>query len=235
MTVNLEYLLMFQKTGIPIYSRCFGNTCAIMMKDDVLLSGFLAALTALKDFNGELSSLNFEGQEIHLEFSQDGDLFSVDMGPTKLLFHFVETTNYFIVSGFPLDNFTKSADLKEIRALSSSIEQVMENQYSETSWHNLSAIEFDNFEETLLQDAVYPWMKTNKSPHTCALGNHCPFRAAVADPAEDEFDIATRLRNTYTNYRKLGMMTLMKYMMHGIKLKLFKPRAFKLAGQASAV
>lgn len=40
----LEYILIYQESGLPIYSKCYSTMCGFLAKDSALLAGFLSAL-----------------------------------------------------------------------------------------------------------------------------------------------------------------------------------------------
>ncbi len=40
----LEYIIIYQDSGLPIYSKCFSSLCGFLAKDSALLSGFLSAI-----------------------------------------------------------------------------------------------------------------------------------------------------------------------------------------------
>ena len=55
----IEYLMIYQPNGLPIFSKCFGGFCQLNAKDDALLSGFLHALETFPSLIGgeELNQL----------------------------------------------------------------------------------------------------------------------------------------------------------------------------------
>lgn len=219
--VNLEYLIIFKSYGIPIYSRCFGHFCSSLMKDDILLSGFFSALTTIGNSTGisDFQSISFEGQDMQLEFSQTGDLVAIDLGGTKLFFFYVKINDYYIVGGFPLEEglfFDKYHPV--IDGLFESVKKLLNSEYKDTKWEFMDKEKFETFENDLLNKAIYPWMKTNKSPHTCMMGNNCALRVAMFNA--NKKSIAERIKDTIQNYRELGMMSKMKMMMSGVKEKM---------------
>ena len=44
--------MIYQKSGLPIFSKCFKGFCALSAQDPVMLSGFL---TALQSFSSQIT------------------------------------------------------------------------------------------------------------------------------------------------------------------------------------
>lgn len=217
--VNLEYLIIFKKDGIPIYSRCFGHFCGVLMRDNVILSGFLAALTAVgKDHLGE--SIQFEGKEMKLEFSKDGNLNNLIVGDTRLYFFYVQIDDYYIAAGFPATSFD-TTDEKSFQIVDNLLEKIsvfLNKNYKDQNWQIISNNDFMIFENKFLTDTIYPWMKKYKSSHTCMMGKNCALRAAMQQSKGET--LIEKIRETIINYRKKSMFSKMMMMMSGIKEKM---------------
>lgn len=215
---DLEYLILFKPYGMPIYSRCFGHFCSSLMKDDVLLSAFLAALTSIGNLPdiADIGPLNFEGKEMNLTFNKAGELVSIKIGGTSLYFYYVKYNDYFIVAGFPADEFVMDYTHPAVKKFFKNVQEVLDGDYGATEWK--SKEEFAKFEQQLLKKAVYPWMDENKASHSCMLGENCPLR--IANIESKEKGIAGRIKETILSYRKMGMLSKMKMMMGGMIGKL---------------
>ena len=48
--LGLEYLIVFQQSGLPIFSKCFGDFCGVLLVDETLLSGFLSDIYKIRGF-----------------------------------------------------------------------------------------------------------------------------------------------------------------------------------------
>jgi hypothetical protein len=40
----LKYIVIYQDSGIPIFSKCYSGFCGLIARNNTLLSGFLSAL-----------------------------------------------------------------------------------------------------------------------------------------------------------------------------------------------
>ncbi len=214
---DLEYLIIFKSYGIPIYSRCFGHFCSNLMRDDVLLSGFLSALTTIGKVseNADFDKIQVEGEEVNLHFSKSGDLISMSMGDTKLYFFYVKHRDYYIVAGFPVDGFVMGENTPLIQELFNIVEELLDNKYLGMKWDSITKEEFEGFERDLLKNAISPWMSGNKGSHVCILGENCPLRIAVIESKEKS--IGNRIKETILSYRKKNMFSKMRMMMSGMK------------------
>ncbi len=220
--LNLEYIIVFKTDGIPIYSRCFGHFCSTLMKDDVIFSAFLSALTSAIQAGGLGGKIDYEGTELIIKDVGEGGVITIKIGDTNLVFYYVAHNMYFITLGFPYEKFDTEKDKVDVNMLVDSIKMVLDEDYKSTDWADVTSDEREMFEERLLKKAVYPWMIEHKSSHTCPLGKNCPLRIAMF---EAEKNVANAIEVTIKDYRKKSMFSKMMMMMSGIKEKMFRPKA----------
>ncbi len=45
--ISLEYIIICQNSGQPIYAKCWGNVCGMLGKKDELMTAFLAAVSTM--------------------------------------------------------------------------------------------------------------------------------------------------------------------------------------------
>lgn len=185
----LEYLIVFQKSGLPIFSKCFGDFCSVLMVDDTLLSGFLSAMTSMPSF-----------------FSQQANLDSIELGFTKLFFSYTLPSGHVICLGFN-KNSTDPQKEKKIDELFEKITQFVENDKKEVDWSFLSTEEISPIIDELLTKIIEPWVHLSAENHS-EHSNNCPI--CIDGPLfRGENDIGVkepiwkRLKDLYTMGRKM--------------------------------
>jgi hypothetical protein len=171
----------------------------------------------------DFQSLDFEGEVIKLDISHDRNLTAVDIGGTKLVFFFENNRDYYFVAGYPLQAFLTNGENSYTQELFAKLEEFFDNNYRDTDWSTLVGNDFSEFEHELLTKTVYPWMKENKSPHSCIMGKNCPMRVAMTGEYSEKQTIWDALNTTFTTYRKLSIFRKMRLMFAGIRHKLSAP------------
>ena len=64
----LEYIVIYQDSGLPIYSKCYSGFCGLLAKKDALFSGFLSAL---ENFTKEMIGNTKENESLQAIEMQD--------------------------------------------------------------------------------------------------------------------------------------------------------------------
>ena len=189
--LTIEYLIILQSSGIPIYSKCWGNFCAVLTVDDTLLSGFLSAITSMpKMLNQSNSTLS-----------------SVEMGFSKLLFGYTSPSGHIIVGGFRREEINDKS-LIEVNKFFTQIENFLETNYQNTKWHLMSDEAEKAFEEKLLFSVVYPWFHAVSSEtHN---DDNCPFcSTGITYKGEGneglKLTFSDRLSNLYSGFKAMIM------------------------------
>ncbi len=147
---------MFQKSGLPIFSKCFGDFCGVLMVDDTLLSGFLSAMTSMPTF--------FAKDEKSLD--------AIEMGFTKLMFSHTLPSGHVICLGFNKNTITDSNQQK-IEALFKEINNFVEKDKKEIDWSLLSSEEIGIIVDELLENIINPWIHLTKD-YTKHHAEGCP-------------------------------------------------------------
>lgn len=179
--VKLEYILIFEQTGIPIYSRCFGSFCASMSFDPTLLSGFLSALSTMPSLIGH----------------EEDKLQSVDMGSTKLNFSQTTPSGHIISIGIIKSTVDKNTDM-EVNKLFSAINQFLEENYKDVNWSILDQEERDEFEKKMITDIIPNNVKTFHNHDICNEGE-CPLDTKNV-LTSDKKTIWEKLNYLYTSH-----------------------------------
>lgn len=154
-SLTLEYLIILQQSGLPIYSKCWGNFCAVLTVDDTLLSGFLSAITSMPKM-----------------LNQNTELSSIEMGFSKLLFNYTTPSGHIICGGFRKEEINPKV-MPAINEFFTQISNFLESEYKDAKWNNLSDEQIKDFENKLLTTIVEPWFHTVKSEHHS--DDMCPF------------------------------------------------------------
>lgn len=207
--LKLQYLIIYQNSGLPIYSRCFADLCKISMKDDILLSGFLSALSqavGYTDFEGE--ELSFEEEPIMVN-TEGGSLKSVEFSDMKLLFYYLDLGTVTIAAGFPMKDYVDDENREVIELFFSSLQSFME-AYDLEGLVYYDSEKYKGFEEEIVAKVIDPWMKKHGIKNKCPLGDHCPYRMGIYE--NEKGSIFERLQKTVRRYSKLNMFKKMKMM-----------------------
>jgi len=132
--------MILQQSGIPIYSKCFGEFCYLLVADENLFSGFLAALTSMPKMMSE----------------DQHALQSVEMSHTKLVFDYTTPSGNVIVLGFDPDEIDSDAK-KVINEMFVTASEMIETKYSDYNWSAMSDEKFYTFEHDLINTAIKPY------------------------------------------------------------------------------
>ena len=142
----LEYFIVFQKSGLPIFSKCFGDFCSVILVDDLLLSGFLSALTTMPKMFGE-------GHD---------RLNAVEIGYTKLLFDHTLPNSNVICLGFKEEGFTVEKN-KMIEDLFKKINDFVEITHKDEKWDILKSDQIRLILNELLDTIITPWINIDQN------------------------------------------------------------------------
>ncbi|UCG01487.1 MAG: hypothetical protein JSW11_17950 [Candidatus Heimdallarchaeota archaeon] len=137
--ISLEYVIICQNSGQPIYAKCWGNVCGMLGKKDELMTAFLAALSTMPTMFAE----------------SDNQLHNMSIGSLKLMFCHTESQNI-ISLAFPENNVNENT-MEIIEALFEDIEQFLNKDYQETPWDRLNDPKVQLFEKELLKKVIHPW------------------------------------------------------------------------------
>jgi len=136
--LTLEYFIVFQKSGLPIFSKCFGDFCAILLVDDLVLTGFLSALTSMPAM-----------------FGTNTELDAIEIGYSKLHFNYTTPSGHTICLGFKNEKgLSKRSDL--IDDLFKKITDFVEVKHKDKEWAILKAAEIRAIEYELINTVITP-------------------------------------------------------------------------------
>jgi hypothetical protein len=177
--MNLEYLMIYQQSGLPIFSKCFKGFCALSAQEPALLSGFL---TALQSFSNQVTQ------------SSTSSLEAVKMGPTVMRFSQVLPSGHNIVIGLTEDSPTMAKEIFD------GIQGFILREYHDTNWMVITTDFGEEFGRKLIEQVLSPLFHTKGGfEDTCPLGESCAMKAIPSDPQE-RLSIWGRLKK---NYRRL--------------------------------
>ena len=185
--LTLEYFIILQKSGLPIYSKCWGTFCSVLSVDDALLSGFLSAITTMPQMLIQSTNLN-----------------AVEMGFSKLLFNYTTPTGKIIIGGFRREEITNKS-MKKINDFFVQLSNFLENDYKDTSWDFLTDDEKIDFEKDLLNKIILPWfhavqseMHNDNEWPLCTNGNL--YKGTSQSNLKDTY--VNRLRMIFNGFKK---------------------------------
>jgi hypothetical protein len=177
--MNLEYLMIYQQSGLPIFSKCFKGFCALSAQEPALLSGFL---TALQSFSNQVTQ------------SATSSLEAVKMGPTVMRFSQVLPSGHNVVIGLTEDSPTMAKEIFQ------GIEQFVINNYADTRWPIMTTDFGEEFGRKLIEQVLTPLFHSKGGyEDTCPLGEACAMKALPSD-TQERISIWGTLKN---NFRRL--------------------------------
>ncbi|MHA2245144.1 MAG: hypothetical protein ACXADY_09255 [Candidatus Hodarchaeales archaeon] len=155
--ISLEYVIVCQESGQPIYAKCFGNICGMLGKKDALLTAFLSALTTMPSIFAE----------------SDTKVQSMSIGSLKLMFYYTKSDNIICLAFQERDINTDTMEV--INNLFIDISILLEKDFQETPWERLNDPKVQAFEKELLEKVVHPWFhyilpsSANKHEENCPI------------------------------------------------------------------
>ncbi|MHA1444208.1 MAG: hypothetical protein ACTSR4_05600 [Candidatus Hodarchaeales archaeon] len=182
--MNLEYLMIYQKSGLPIFSKCFKGFCALSAQDPVMLSGFL---TALQSFSSQITQ-------------SSSSLEAVKMGSTVLRFSQVLPSGHSVAIGLTEDSPSMA---KEIFT---GIENFIRSNYLDTNWSIITTDFGEEFGKKLIEQVLSPLFHTKGGWNdSCPLGDECAMKALPTD-SKEKLSIWETVKKTYRRlWKRKGM------------------------------
>ncbi|MFX0174548.1 MAG: hypothetical protein ACFE9L_21935 [Candidatus Hodarchaeota archaeon] len=157
---DLEYLMIYPDSGIPIYSKCYSGICGIAAKDPALLTGFL---TALENFAAEFLSES--------KSEDDNPLEAITMGRTILRFKKTLPTGHSLALGLKKD------DVKLANDIFDAVENLLETKYRYQNWELIDQSFGKEFEKALLNEALIPALHFHGGfEDNCPKRDNCPMK-----------------------------------------------------------
>lgn len=158
---DLEYLMIYLDSGIPIYSKCYSGICGIAAKEPALLTGFL---TALESFATEVIG--------ELKSEERSSIEAVTMGNTVLRFKKTLPTGHSVALGLKKD------DVKLANDVFMAVENLLEKKYANQNWELINENFSKEFERALLNEALIPALHMHGGfEDNCPRGDNCPMKA----------------------------------------------------------
>lgn len=175
----IEYLMIYQPSGLPIFSKCFGGFCKAAVTDDILLSGFLSAL------------------EIFPPAIGGGSLKAVDMGETQFIFRKTHPSGISVVVGL-----TEKADRQVAQEVFNEIQSLLEDKYSNIKWDEIIQEAFEEFRKDLYENTLVRVLhKYGAFEDRCPRGVRCLMHTKATDT--DKRSIWGRFRGVYNKIRSM--------------------------------
>ncbi|MHA1978473.1 MAG: hypothetical protein ACW98F_15080 [Candidatus Hodarchaeales archaeon] len=187
--MNLEYLMIYQASGLPIFSKCFKGFCSLNAKDPIMLSGFL---TALQSFSSQMIG---DGGET------SSTLEAVKIGPTVMRFSKVLPSGHNIVIGLSEDSPSMAKEIFD------EIDSFIRENYADTKWAFIDTTFGETFGDMLIKNVLAPLFHTKGGwADTCPLGDACAMKALPVEPTQEKVSIWGAIKKKYRSlWKKKGM------------------------------
>lgn len=177
--MNLEYLMVYQASGLPIFSKCFKGFCRLSAQDPALLSGFLTAIQS------------FSTQVLTPQGSEKSTLEAVKIGTTIMRFNRVLPSGHNVVIGLTEDSPLMAKEIFD------GVEKFIEEKYSEVNWAIIDTTFGEEFGKDLVSTVLAPIFHSKGGwEDQCPLGDACPMKA-LPTQTETKFSIIETIKNTY--------------------------------------
>ncbi|MHA2297286.1 MAG: hypothetical protein ACXADA_14755 [Candidatus Hodarchaeales archaeon] len=153
--MKLDYIIIYQKSGLPIYSNCFSGFCTSLAIDDALLSGFLSALSTMPDVLGQ------KGENIQ----------GIDLNFLKLCFNHTTPSGHVICLGMEKSTLDETNYGKQLAPLFKKVEDFIESEYGEADFDLFSQEERQEFGKRVVDEVISPSLKYLRT--RCSCGDTC--------------------------------------------------------------
>ncbi|MFX1516589.1 MAG: peroxiredoxin [Promethearchaeota archaeon] len=178
--IVLEYLIIYQDSGQPIYSRCWGNVCGLLGKKDELLTAFLAAVSTMPGMFAE----------------SDTKVHSMSIGSIKLLFYYTKADDI-ICAAFKREDVNPES-MELIKNLFNEISYLLDVKYQETPWDKLSDPKVLSFQKELLSNIVYPWFHVASPMDGDPHEEDCPLCMPTIQSMDKKLPFWDKVKSSYT-------------------------------------
>jgi peroxiredoxin Q/BCP len=178
--VNLEYLMIYEDSGQPIYSRCWGNVCGLLGKKDELLTAFLAAVSTMPGMFAE------SGTRVH----------SMSIGSLRLLFFYTKEDNVICAAFQEKDVNTETMEI--INTLFDEISQLLDEEFRDAPWEKLNDPLVQAFEKKLLSNIIYPWFHVASPIDGSSHDADCPLCMPSLLSTDKKLPLWGRIENSYS-------------------------------------
>ena len=177
--MKLDYLIIYQKSGLPIYSNCFSGFCANLRIDETLLSGFLSALSTMPDVLGDSTET----------------IKSVDLQNIKLCFNHTTPSGHIMCLGIEQKYYSQKNE-KQLNELFKKIDKFIETEYENFDFSLSTSDERTEFGNRVVNEIIIPSLGFVRK--RCACGDTCE---ALSN------DILIEIQDKYDSEKLHTMMT----------------------------
>ncbi|MFX1283697.1 MAG: peroxiredoxin [Promethearchaeota archaeon] len=178
--INLEYLIIYQDSGQPIYSKCWGNVCGLLGKKDELLTAFLAAVSTMPGMFAE----------------SDTKVHSMSIGSLKLLFFYTKSDNIICAAFEERDVNPETMEI--VNNLFKSVSLLLDEEYQGTPWDRLNDPRVQAFEKELLSSIIYPWFHVASYINGSSHDENCPLCMPTILSMDKKLPVWGRIKNNYS-------------------------------------
>ena len=202
--MELEYLIIYTNTGIPIYARCFSDICKTSIGNPTLFSAFLASLNQFAKLDPEHipEELELNGYPLKVNFNNEEGVNHVLLEDLELMFFYADMDDITIAAGYNASKYDRNDTIPVFLDFMKDVEVFLKD-YKDNNWNDVDTNILMMFETELLKNIIHPFFEVHDIKDTCALGVNCPFRIAIYEEQGSIFD---RLRAKVVEYRSMNLL-----------------------------
>ncbi len=154
----VKYSMIYQDSGLPIFSKCFSDFCRITRKEPALLTTFL---TFLENFTQKTVGSSFQ---------------SFVLANTVMRFGKTVPSGHSVVIGLEKDNNTI------VNEILRRVEDLLENKYAHKNWNIISSEFTSEFEKELYDEVFHPIFQNHGGfKDNCPHGENCPLKTSLSE------------------------------------------------------
>lgn len=217
--MELEYLIIYTNNGLPVYARCFADSCKTAIGNPTLFTAFLASLNQFAKYDPENipDEMMLNDIPVKVNFNPDDGVNSINLKELQLLFFYSQLEDITISAGFNSEKYDRAEIVPIFKQFLEQVEEFLKS-YEGTDWSYIETAKLLEFENKLLDEVVDPFFNRHGMKNKCALGENCPFRIAIYEGEEPT--IYDRLKHMVQRYRDKNIFQKMKMMIFGSKYSL---------------
>ncbi len=160
--IRLEYILIYKTSGLPMYMRCMGSLCQLVDVDEMLVTGFLSAISTIPSLFG---------------LSKSARYILMDFGYLSLIFSRSLAGDHVVCIGFPSGAWSETVK-NEMMGVFDSIEKILQDHFKDCDWNYQSKKRKLLLEHFLMED-ILPRLFSVEHVRE-ARGHHCQLTAIVS-------------------------------------------------------
>ncbi|MCY3410916.1 MAG: hypothetical protein INQ03_04680 [Candidatus Heimdallarchaeota archaeon] len=165
--VELEYLILLNNSGIPIFSYKLNPDYFI--SDDILFSAFVASLNSMNNLRP--TQLVLDEREIEVTYHPELGLSTILLSDSALVFYNIEEIEVMVGLGVGQGALNSFTSMIQISQLMGETKKYMLG-FTNVNWWQLDDETNDEFENDYLPFVIHKYVDHNPD---CFLGDKCQY------------------------------------------------------------